>query len=63
MELCHSISAGACGCWPRMSARLFWTRFLVLGVNREPELISICMMDDCARLGGEERAERFELFE
>lgn len=35
----------------------------MLGATREPELISICMMDDCARLGGEERAEQFELFE
>lgn len=35
----------------------------MFGVTRELELISICMMDDCARLAGEERVERFELFE
>lgn len=33
MELCHSISAPARGCWPRTSTRLFWTRFLVLGAT------------------------------
>ncbi|GAA6065712.1 uncharacterized [Tachysurus ichikawai] len=40
----------------------FWTSFLVFRATREPE-ISISMMDDGARLGGDERAERFELFE